>query len=182
MTHDVHHTSHLPLLRSVMGQVHQPRDPRATSRLMAAVRRQNTEPELALRRSLWQLGLRYRLHDRSLPGTPDLVFARARVVVFVDGDYWHGRILKEQDLRALQESFRTRNRDLWVDKICRNVARDSRQTAALTELGWCVMRLWERDILRSPGRSACSANRRWRRRRWRPRGRGREVPRWRGRR
>ena len=73
---------------------------------MSNVRAKDTKPELALRRSLWQLGLRYRLHPRGLLGRPDLVFTKARVVVFLDGDFWHGRTLLEQGREALARQFR----------------------------------------------------------------------------
>src|SRR4051812_34115001 len=101
-----------------------PRDRAATTRLMASVRRKNTAAEVTLRRALWHLGLRYRLHDRLLPGTPDIVFRRARVAVFVDGDYWHGRILVEQGEAALRQTFRKAHRSFWTTKIKRNVERD----------------------------------------------------------
>lgn len=138
---------------------HRPRDPQATSRLMASVRHGDTEAEVALRRALWRLGLRYRLHDRRLPGTPDIVLRGARVAVFVDGDYWHGRILLEQGLDALRAAFRTPNRDFWIAKIVRNVERDRRQTAALECLGWRVIRVWSRDVLRSADQEAARIRR-----------------------
>jgi DNA mismatch endonuclease, patch repair protein len=133
---------------------HHPRDPHVTSRLMASVRRKDTAAEMALRQALWKRGMRYRLHDNRLPGTPDIVFPRQRLAVFIDGDYWHGRILIEQGPRALREAFRTENRDFWIAKVARNVERDQRQTQALHELGWLVVRIWERDILCSPDAAA----------------------------
>lgn len=97
-----------------------------------------------MRRELWRRGLRYRLDVDSLAGRPDIVFARERVVVFCDGDFWHGRNLTER-LARLRKGH---NASYWAAKVQSNVARDSRQTAALEAAGWRVLRLWETDILR----------------------------------
>src|SRR5438309_2126139 len=72
------------------------RDPKVTSRIMAAVRGKNTEPEWLLRRALFRRGLRFRVHVKTLPGRPDIVFSSVRVVVFVDGDFWHGAGWRER--------------------------------------------------------------------------------------
>jgi DNA mismatch endonuclease, patch repair protein len=77
------------------------------------------------------------------------VFGRARVAVFVDGDYWHGRILVERGDRALAASFRTANKRFWIAKIRRNVKRDMRQSDELHQLGWLVIRVWEKDVLKN---------------------------------
>ena len=115
---------------------------------MAAVRPRHNRAEVALRKALWRRGLRYRLYDRRLPGRPDLVFPAFRSVVFVDGDFWHGRILVERGPRALRRSFRSQRADFWVMKIKRNAQRDREQTAALGALGWQVIRVWETDVLK----------------------------------
>lgn len=107
-----------------------------------------------LRRALWSCGYRYRLQDRSLPGRPDLVFRRSRVVVFVDGDFWHGRVLIEQGRRALRATFRGGRREWWVGKITRNTERDELVTRALGEDGWLVVRVWESDVKLAPERVA----------------------------
>ena len=147
-----------------VAKVHRPRDPAATSRLMKVIRRRDTAAEMILRRTIWRKGLRYVTQDRELPGTPDVVFRGARVAVFVDGDYWHGRVLIDRGLRALKLTFRTRNRNFWIEKVVRNVERDHRQTAELRSLGWSVLRLWERDVLRDPHREALKVYRIVRRR------------------
>lgn len=102
--------------------------------------------ELALRRELWRRGLRYRLHQPGLPGCPDIVFPRERVVIFCDGDFWHGRNL---DAR-LAKVARGHNARYWVAKINRNVERDLQQARELEQAGWAVLRFWETDILRGP--------------------------------
>ncbi|GLC26348.1 very short patch repair endonuclease [Roseisolibacter agri] len=121
-------------------------DPAFVSRRMAAVRSTNNAAEVALRKALHRLGLRYRLYDSALPGRPDIVFASARVAVFVDGDYWHGRVLVEQGSRAFRRSIGPTNRAYWLVKIRRNVARDAEHAAVLRAAGWRVIRLWEKDV------------------------------------
>lgn len=115
---------------------------------MAAVRDRDTEPERMLRRAVFSRGLRYRLHDRRLPGRPDLVFPRARVAVFVDGDFWHGAGWKERGFSSMEAQFQRRS-EFWVKKIRENVARDERVNARLRELDWTVVRLWESQIRKS---------------------------------
>jgi DNA mismatch endonuclease, patch repair protein len=93
--------------------------------------------------------MRYRL-DYPLPGRPDIVFPTARVAVFCDGDFWHGRNWAERRRRLERGS----NADYWVKKIAANRARDARYNRALKELGWTVVRFWETDILADPARPA----------------------------
>lgn len=122
---------------SPSARTEKPRDPTTTSRIMAAVRRRDTGPELRLRRYLFARGLRYRVDDKRLPGRPDVVFSGARVAVFVDGDFWHGK-----DSAARLHS----NRSWWEAKIAGNVARDQRVTADLTGLGWQVVRVYASEL------------------------------------
>lgn len=129
------------------------RDPRITSRIMAAVRARNTEPEWLLRRALFKRGLRFRVHVKALPGRPDIVFSGARVAVFVDGDFWHGAGWRERGFTSMEAQFVGRQRaDFWITKIKANMRRDEQVNAALTEQGWRVIRLWESHIRKSPGR------------------------------
>jgi len=107
-----------------------------------AVRSKNSKIELMLRSALWNRGLRYRLHVRDLVGTPDIVFSRARLVIFVDSEFWHG-----YDWERHKKDFRT-NADFWIPKIERNMARDIEVTRKLEECGWCVIRFWGNEIER----------------------------------
>lgn len=120
--------------------------PEAVTARMRRIRRQHTAPEILLRRALWRSGVRYRLHDARLPGKPDLVLAKARTLIFVDGDYWHGRILLESGRRALRTSFRGPRSAYWVSRIVRNVTRDQIQTDNLLASGWSVIRVWEQTV------------------------------------
>lgn len=122
------------------------RDPAIVSRNMRAIRSRGNLADRALGRELHRRGLRYRRYA-SLPGTPDLVFTFRRVAVFVDGDFWHGRVLLEAGPDALAKTFRTVRRDWWVAKVTATTERDRRATAALAATGWLVVRLWERDVL-----------------------------------
>lgn len=125
------------------------RDPAVTSRIMAAVKGKNTEPELLLRRALHRRGLRYRLHDKRLPGCPDMVFASARVAVFVDGDFWHGYGWRERGFSSFEAQFDNhRDPARWRTKIARNMERDVEVNTDLGRLGWNVVRVLESEIRR----------------------------------
>ena len=115
---------------------------RRASQVLAATSSERTKPELLLARSLWARGLRYRKNMRAMPGRPDLVFCRARVVVFVDGDFWHGR-----DWLARRSRLeRGANAAYWVSKIDYNRQRDDAVTKQLRAAGWQVLRVWESDV------------------------------------
>lgn len=110
------------------------------SAVMARVRSRDTGPELRLRRLLTRLGARYRLHRKDLPGSPDVVMPGRRLVFFVHGCFWHGH--------DCARGARTpkANRDYWQAKIARNVARDARVLAALSDAGWRAEIVWECDF------------------------------------
>src|SRR5690348_7047982 len=123
------------------------RSPDVTSRIMAAVRNKDSEAEMRLRRALHERGLRYRLHNRKLIGTPDIVFPRQRVAVFVDGDFWHGNAWRLRGMASFDEQFRFRsNPDFWRKKITRNMERDREVNECLENVGWRVIRLWESEV------------------------------------
>lgn len=114
---------------------------------MQGNRSEDTEPEVLLRRTLWHRGHRYRKNVSVLPGKPDIVFRGERVVVFCDGDFWHGRNWQERK-KKLKEGA---NADYWVPKIKANRERDKRQTQELKQEGWTVLRFWESEIKDDPG-------------------------------
>jgi DNA mismatch endonuclease, patch repair protein len=118
------------------------------ARNMAAIRSTENRTERSLRQLLHRKGFRFRKYSRTLPGKPDIVFPTERVAVFVDGDYWHGRILRERGEAALLISIKNPNVDYWANKFRRNVSRDADATAALEQDGWKVLRYWESDVKR----------------------------------
>jgi DNA mismatch endonuclease, patch repair protein len=120
-----------------------PASPKASKAAKGASKKRDTRPEVMLRRALWRLGLRYKVAPKGLPGRPDVVLARARVVIFCDGDFWHGRDLETRVAKLTAGH----NAPYWVAKIRANVERDRRHDAALAADGWDVLRFWEKDIL-----------------------------------
>lgn len=130
-----------------------PEEPKATSYRMSRIPSKDTQPEKMLRKELWARGVRYRLHCADLPGKPDLVFRGAKVAVFVDGDFWHGRVLRENGARGLRDSFK-RKGGYWVAKISKNVERDREVDRALERLGWTVLRFWASGVREHVGKVA----------------------------
>lgn len=118
--------------------------------MMSAVRGRENKAEVALRKRLWRLGFRYRLQSRRLVGRPDIVLSKHHAVIFVDGDYWHGRALREGGAAQLRQVIRGPRFDWWLTKLSRNVARDEEVTSLLTAAGWRVIRVWESDVMRDP--------------------------------
>ncbi len=104
---------------------------------MASIRSKNTGPELAVRRGLHKRGFRFRIHVKSLPGTPDIVLARWKTIILVNGCFWHGH---ENCSKYVTPRS---NREFWETKIARNRHRDEVTAAHLTALGWHVLTIWE---------------------------------------
>ncbi len=117
------------------------------SRIMRAVRRRDTPPELAVRKALHAMGLRFRLHRADLPGTPDVVLPRWRVALFVHGCFWH------RHPGCPKATMPKSNRTYWKSKFTANVARDARVSHELEEMGWKVVVIWECET-RDPERLA----------------------------
>ena len=111
--------------------------PTQRSALMTLVRSKDTRPERIVRRLAHQLGYRFRLHRRDLPGSPDLTFPARRAVVFVHGCFWH-----QHDCPRGARRPRT-NAEYWSAKLDRNVARDATARGQLEDLGWRVLVIWE---------------------------------------
>lgn len=107
------------------------------SRIMSRVRSKDTKPELSVRRILWRAGFRYRIHDRTLPGTPDISNKSKRMAIFVDGCFWHGC----PTCRTLPQS----NVDFWRSKIESNKRRRDKVKIELESLGFAVVEIWEHE-------------------------------------
>lgn len=123
---------------------------KAASKVMRGNRSEDTTPELLLRKALWHRGWRYRKNVSSLPGKPDIVFRGARLAIFCDGDFWHGRNWEEQKEKLLDGA----NPGYWVPKIEANRERDQRQRIELEKEGWTVLRIWESEIKNDPEQMA----------------------------
>src|SRR4051794_15500562 len=103
---------------------------------MSRIGSKNTLPERLLRRGLFAIGVRFRLHRRDLPGTPDLIFPKRRVCMFCHGCFWHGHDCGLYRLPATRTDF-------WRDKIASNQRRDAKSRQELLECGWRVLVVWE---------------------------------------
>ena len=114
--------------------------PEQRRRNMAAIRGKNTQPEMLLRRLVFSLGYRYRLHVRNLPGCPDIVLPRHGKVILVHGCFWH-----RHNCRMGRPLPRTRG-EFWLAKLEGNKARDIRNRKMLLSMGWKVLTVWECQI------------------------------------
>ena len=119
------------------------------SQMMSRIRSKNTKPELILRRQLFSLGFRYRLHSAKLPGSPDIVLPKYKAVIFVHGCFWH------RHTGCVFSTNPKKNRDFWTKKFSENVDRDCRNRKKLLELGWRVGLVWECALKTSA--TECSA-------------------------
>lgn len=110
------------------------------SRNMAAIKSNDTKPEMLVRRHLHGFGYRYSLHNKKLPGRPDIVLRRYKTVIFVNGCFWHGH--EGCKYYRLPKS----NTDFWLTKIAQNRVRDERDIQELCRLGWRVIVIWECEL------------------------------------
>ena len=115
-------------------------DSNKRSEIMSRVSRKDTGPEMAVRRKLHSLGLRFRLHDRRLPGRPDIVLPKYRSVIFVHGCFWH------HHENCKKSKLPVSNADFWRHKILANARRDRQNISELSCLGWRVLTIWECEI------------------------------------
>lgn len=128
-----------------------PASGRSSKAARGSSKKSDTKCEVLLRSALFRAGCRFRKNVAALPGKPDIVFAGPRLVVFCDGDFWHGRDWGTRKRKLAAGA----NPRYWQAKIERNMERDRDRTRQLEALGWTVLRVWETDILRDP--EACAA-------------------------
>ena len=107
---------------------------------MVAIHSSNTKPEVKLRHALWDNGFRYRVNDKHLPGSPDIVLPKCRTVVFVHGCFWHGH------KGCKKYTIPKTNTDFWVAKVRRNQERDQEVWRQLEAKGWSVIIVWECEL------------------------------------
>jgi DNA mismatch endonuclease, patch repair protein len=110
------------------------------SNTMSKIKSKNTKPEQIIRKKLWWMGYRYRLNFIGLTGKPDLVFAKKKILVFIDGSFWHG--YKWEDKKKKLKS----NRKYWISKIEKNMKRDIKNNMILLDMGWRVFRFWDFEV------------------------------------
>lgn len=106
------------------------------SEIMAGIRAKDTVPEIKIRKALHARGFRYRLHEKKLPGKPDLVFGKYRAVIFVHGCFWHGH-----DCHLFK--WPSSRQEFWTEKISKNKKNDRRAQVLLEASGWRVLHVWE---------------------------------------
>ena len=116
--------------------------PEKRSAIMSAIRSKNTKPEVKVRHALHRLGYRFQIHDRRLPGKPDIVFTKRRKIIFIHGCYWH----QHADPNCRDTKKPTSNLDYWLPKLDRTNARDKQQQNALNQMGWKILVLWECEV------------------------------------
>ena len=112
------------------------------SQRMSRVHLKRGKAETMLAKALWHAGFRYRLNDKRLPGSPDIVLGRYRIAVFVDGEFWHGF-----DWERRKERLKS-NRAYWLEKIQENIDRDRRNDQLLREKEWLPLHFWEKEVLK----------------------------------
>lgn len=109
---------------------------------MQHIKGKDTSIELKLRKALWDAGYHYRKNYKDLPGKPDIVFAKYKIVVFCDSEFFHGKDWDELKMRL----ERSNNSDFWIEKISKNIEHDQKINQQLEEMGWTVIRFWGKDI------------------------------------
>lgn len=114
-------------------------DQKTRSRVMQAVRSKNTSPEVNIRKALFSRGLRYVIHNKKLPGCPDIVFPKYKSVIFVHGCFWHGHDCKNGKLPQT-------NKEFWREKIKKNTERDKKNIFLLQNMGWKVKIIWSCEL------------------------------------
>ena len=118
-------------------------DRKTRSRMMSGIRGKNTRPELLIRKGLHARGFRFRLHDKRLPGKPDLVLPKYSAVIFVHGCFWHGH---DCHLFKWPQS----RREFWRKKITRNKVKDAESYVSLKKEGWYILTIWAVSYTTSP--------------------------------
>ena len=114
--------------------------PEQRKKCMSRIKSKDTSIEVILRKALWREGIRYRKNVKTLPGKPDIVITKYKLVIFCDGELWHGK-----NWETRKEKIKT-NRDYWIPKIERNIIRDNENEKKLENNEWVVLRFWGKDI------------------------------------
>jgi DNA mismatch endonuclease (patch repair protein) len=115
--------------------------PEQRHKCMSHIRSFDTKPEIFFRKALWKWGIRYRKNVRSLFGNPDIAIKKYKMVIFIDGDFWHGNDWKKKHFSS-QEALLSSYSDYWRKKIRRNIARDFEVKKYYKKIGWTIFRFW----------------------------------------
>ena len=115
-----------------------------THKIMSAIKSKDTKPEVFFRKALWKWGIRYRKNVKIF-GRPDIAIQKYRLVIFIDGDYWHGNNWRIRGLPSLDAELKNYS-DFWKKKILSNMERDRKVNKHYRLLGWTVLRFWQSDI------------------------------------
>ena len=129
--------------------------PEQRQKNMRHIKGTDTKPEIALRKLLWHNGYRYRKNYKGLPGKPDIVLTKYRICIFVDSEFFHGKGFEggynSRKYTSLREQLEhSNNSEFWLKKIQRNMDRDREVDSELKGMGWTVIRLWSKDVLKDP--------------------------------
>lgn len=114
--------------------------PEQRRKTMQAIKSTATKSEVRLAKALWKLGYRYRKNNKKIFGRPDLTFAKYKIAIFVDSEFFHGKDWETEQLRIKT------NREYWIPKIERNIQRDEEVNSFLIDKNWIVLRFWSKDI------------------------------------
>lgn len=112
---------------------------------MKNIKSKDTKIERKLCKALWDKGYRYRKNYAKLPGKPDIALTKYKIAIFCDGEFFHGKDWHNQKARLEKSN----NREYWINKISKNIERDSKVDRELFQLGWIVLRFWGKDILKN---------------------------------
>ena len=116
-------------------------DKKKRSEVMSKIPSKNTKPEIILRKALFAKGFRYRINYKKLPGKPDIVFPKYKIVIFVHGCFWHGH-----DIGCIDSHIPKTNTDYWVKKIAKNKERDKNNAIQILSMGWKILTVWDCEI------------------------------------
>jgi DNA mismatch endonuclease (patch repair protein) len=118
--------------------------PEQRHKCMSHIRSFDTKPEIFFRKALWKWGIRYGKNVRSLFGTPDIAIKKYKMVIFIDGDFWHGNDWEKKHFSS-QEALLSSYSDYWQKKIRRNIERDAEVKKYYKKIGWTILRFWTSD-------------------------------------
>ena len=116
--------------------------PQQRQKNMKHIKAKDTTIEVILRKALWERGYRYRKNYEDLPGHPDIVLTKYKIVIFCDGEFFHGKDWEKLKVRLKKSN----NSEYWITKIARHMERDEEVNKQLRTLGWSVLRFWGKDI------------------------------------